>query len=561
MFNLKFSTKLVLVLSTVSVLFLLTMAAIGGELNSIRSNNNLMNNQSQKKILLSEATLMVHKNVSNIYSYLLNGRRDNVNRYYQISTELDGIFVSLRDYLNTNMEIELLDEVIRYHETINTLFLTNIVLLSELSLNIEEDMQRIIEAIGKIESILDKLNSLSHEQYIDASANVYDRIGKSFIILVTAFAIVTIISVGVTIIIPRIFKKNFDDIIMTTEKIARGDLTSNVISNSRKDEFGLLTASIDRMLSNTKDVITNIQSTSKITAEFTTDLLATLNQLAASSGEVTSSIESISQSSETQAHETSKDVRISMDLSDKITEIIKSSEDLRDTTVKTSNKKESGLIIIDQLMHSTSKSEKELQDIDYIVSETNIGAEKIENAIGIITNISDQTNILALNAAIEAARAGETGKGFAVVADEIKKLADQTKDSSIDIKNVVESLQQQTKIAVHTMKNLIETATEQARLITSTKEIFYELASDISSTSEKAQRFTELGRSMDILKSQLLDSIQGLAVIAESNANSTQVVSATCEEQAATLEELANASKELGALSQNLKNSTLKFKI
>lgn len=65
-------------------------------------------------------------------------------------------------------------------------------------------------------------------------------------------------------------------------------------------------------------------------------------------------------------------------------------------------------------------------------------SKKIENIISDIESIASQTNLLSLNAAIEAARAGEAGKGFAVVAEQIRTLADQSAQSAVDTRSLIE---------------------------------------------------------------------------------------------------------------------------
>ncbi|MER2039428.1 MAG: globin-coupled sensor protein [Solibacillus sp.] len=81
-------------------------------------------------------------------------------------------------------------------------------------------------------------------------------------------------------------------------------------------------------------------------------------------------------------------------------------------------------------------------------------SKEMEQTMGIVTNIANQTNLLALNAAIEAARAGEAGKGFGVVAGEVRKLSEQTKDSTINVEELLQNTNIRTTRLLESLKEI-----------------------------------------------------------------------------------------------------------
>jgi methyl-accepting chemotaxis protein len=88
---------------------------------------------------------------------------------------------------------------------------------------------------------------------------------------------------------------------------------------------------------------------------------------------------------------------------------------------------------IDKIKDSSASS---MDNVQLLARKTN----EVESVMEHIQAIANQTNLLALNAAIEAARAGEHGKGFAVVANEVRKLAEQSSESSVMIQNILQEI-------------------------------------------------------------------------------------------------------------------------
>ena len=91
---------------------------------------------------------------------------------------------------------------------------------------------------------------------------------------------------------------------------------------------------------------------------------------------------------------------------------------------------------------------QKIQIIAELILELSEQSQHIANNIGIVEDIAEQTNMLALNAAVEAARAGEHGKGFAVVASEIRKLADESKQATTKVIELIKEIQNATNSTV-----------------------------------------------------------------------------------------------------------------
>ncbi|MEA4962361.1 methyl-accepting chemotaxis protein [Lutispora sp.] len=410
---------------------------------------------------------------------------------------------------------------------------------------------------SEINALVELKNQLGLKAYTDGE-EAYDRI-RSITMIIIGISI--LFSIGTASYISYIIARPILHIAGAARMIAEGDLSIQAVKVRNNDEIGELGNSFNRMTEGLRAVIRNVLDASQQVASSSQKLSASSEEATSATQEMASTINQLAIGASKQAEDASAASVVVEQIASSIQQAAENANTVSAVSSNVAKEADSGLGEVQNAVEKMQSIRKVTEESAESVKLLGSESEKIGEIVEVIREISEQTNLLALNAAIEAARAGEQGRGFAVVADEIRKLAEQSSTSAIQIADIIGSIQGETKRVVDVMNLTMDHVLQGVTAVNNTEKYFDLIFGEINNVTGEIQELSASVQQIAGHSQSMNESIQGIASVAEETAASGEEISAASEEQAASMEEVANAAQELAKLSEGLQTNVSRFRL
>lgn len=381
--------------------------------------------------------------------------------------------------------------------------------------------------------------------------------------IVAAVAAIMLVCLIVSTKLASTISKNIRTSIKTVEKIAAGNL--NVQVNKKllksKDEIGDLSRVTITLRDAMQRTILEINQNVQKLLEASSLLGTAADNTNGTMNKVRSAVNRIVENSAEQAENsksTSEHMRL---MGENITETSAEVEALNSNAEFMHQSSEKAAETLSNLQHINSEVEQIIGEVQEQTNRTNDSVQQIHKATAFITSIAEETDLLSLNASIEAARAGESGRGFAVVAEQIKKLSEQSNQSSSEIEETAMMLSEDSQKAVEIMQKMQEIIMSQSESMQDTQKVVEEVVAQIANSMQSIQQIKETTEHLANVRNEVLQAVETLSNIAQDSVSGTKKTYEDTEEVVDTFKQVYMSAEQLREIADQLAGSVQYFHV
>ncbi|WP_010244967.1 methyl-accepting chemotaxis protein [Acetivibrio cellulolyticus] len=384
-----------------------------------------------------------------------------------------------------------------------------------------------------------------------------EKIRNSLLIFIIVCIILSVL-ISFVISLSISFPLNRIAILMNEAK--NGNFTAN-IEDHGKDEISDVVKDFKDMISNVSSLISKVQVSSNDVLKHSSVMDNSVEQTSLSAKQIDQIIQQVAADAYEQATEINccaSSIRV---LSDSINKVESNMGAMAEVVVDTKKLSQNALEVVETLNNKAAKTSKASNKVIEDVTALSKDINQIKNIIETIVGIAEQTNLLSLNAAIESARAGEAGKGFGVVANEVKNLAEQSKEASIRISNIINGILAKTEETVKVAYSAHSNVNDQMSVVNETNDSFKSIFKAMENIVVCINNVSDSIKDVLDSKDRAATSMESIAAISQETASIAEEVTASTEQQSVYAQELSNISKELNNMAEHLGESISKFRV